>query len=93
VGDAVAVPPVDVVPVPERATMSGVPLAELVMFQDAVKLPVVAGLNETEAVQLADAASEEPQVVVEEKSAASVPVIPAPLSVTELEVPLVTVMV
>jgi hypothetical protein len=65
VGETVAVPPVVAVdPVPERATMNAVELEELLMVQDAVKLPVVAGLNETEAVQLADAASEEPQVVV-----------------------------
>lgn len=93
VGDALAVPPVDVVPVPESATMSAVELEELLIVQDAVMLPVAAGLNETEAVQLAEAASEEPQVVVEVKSAVSVPVIPAPLSVTVLEVPFLTVTV
>ena len=93
-GEAAAVPPVDVVPVPDSATMSGVPLAELVMVHEAVRLPVAAGLNSMLAVQLADAASDEPQVVeATVKSAASVPVSPAALRVTELEVPLVTVMV
>lgn len=92
-GDAVTDEPV-LVPVPERATVSGVELAELVMLQVAVRAPVVAGLKSMEAVQWAEAAREEAQVVEETpKSAALVPVIPAALRVTELDVPLVTVTV
>jgi hypothetical protein len=93
VGEAVTEPD-DVVPVPDRATMRGVPLAELVMVQDAVRDPVALGLNSILAVQLEDAARDEPHVVAETaKSAASVPVSPAALSVTDPEVLLVTVMV
>lgn len=64
------------------------------MLQVALSVPVVAGLKSMEAVQLADAAREAPQVVdVTAKSLASAPVIPEVLRVTELEVPLVTVTV
>lgn len=85
-------PPEAVVPVPERATVRGDEPA--VMLQEAVSVPVTAGLKSMEAVQLAEALREEPQVVdVTAKSPASVPVIPAPLRVTELDVPLVTVTV
>jgi hypothetical protein len=92
VGDTVVVPPEDVVPVPESATVWEAPPA--VMLQDAVSVPVAAGLKRMEAVQLADAPRDEPQVVDETaKSLALVPEIPAALRVTELVVPLVTVMV
>lgn len=91
VGDTVAVPP-EAAAVPERATVTGVEPA--VMLQVAVSMPEVVGLKSTEAVQLADAAREEPQVVdVTAKSAASVPVIPAALRVTEFPVLFVRVIV
>lgn len=87
-------PPIDAV-LPDRATVSGVELAELVMLQDAVSVPEVVGLKSTDAVQLVDAAREEPQVagVVTPKSLAPVPVIPGALSVTELLVLFVMVIV
>ena len=80
------------IPVPLRATVSGVELALLVMLQVPESVPDVEGANAMFAVQLADAASVEVQVVEEtEKSVGSesTPV----LSVTELAVVLVTLMV
>ena len=79
-------------PVPLSATVSGVELALLVMLQVPESVPDVEGANAMFAVQLADAASVEVQVVEEaEKSVGSesAPV----LSVTELAELLVTVMV
>ena len=90
VGEAEAEPPAAAA-VPESATVSGDEPA--VMLQVAVSVPEVVGLKSTEAVQLEDAAREDPQVVVAPKSLASVPVIPAAPRATALAVLFVTVMV
>ena len=52
------------VPVPERLTDCGLPLALSVMLTEAVSLPVADGVKVTVIVQLAPAASELPQVLV-----------------------------
>ena len=52
------------VPVPERLTVSGLPLALSVMLTEAVRLPLAAGVNVTLIVQLAPAATELPQLLV-----------------------------
>ena len=62
------------VPVPERLTVCGLPLALSVMLTEAVRLPLAAGLNVTLIVQLALAATELPHVLVCAKSLALVPV-------------------
>ena len=51
------------VPVPERLTVCGLPLALSVMLTEAVRLPLAEGVNVTLIVQLAPAASELPQCV------------------------------
>lgn len=92
-GDAVSVTPEELAPVPLRATESGVEELLLVIVQVAVRLPVVVGLNRILVVQLAEAARLDPQFVLEiAKSLGLAPEIPAPLSVTEVDVLLVTVM-
>ena len=62
------------VPVPERLTDCGLPLALSVMLTEAVRLPLAAGVNVTLMVQLAPAATELPHVLVWAKSLALVPV-------------------
>ena len=52
------------VPVPERLTVCGLPLALSVMLTAAVRLPLAAGVNVTLIVQLAPAGTELPQVLV-----------------------------
>ena len=52
------------VPVPERLTVCGLPLALSVMITEAVRLPLAAGLKVTLIVQLAPAATELPHVLV-----------------------------
>ena len=52
------------VPVPERLTVCGLPLALSVMLTEAVKLPLAAGVNVTLMVQLLPAATELPHVLV-----------------------------
>ena len=52
------------VPVPERLTACGLPLALSVMLSEAVRLPLAAGVKVTLMVQLAPAATELPQVLV-----------------------------
>lgn len=92
-GLTVALPALEVAPEPLRATESGVEELLLVMVQVAARLPVVVGLKRMFVVQLAEAARLDPQFVLEmAKSPGLVPEIPAPLSVTEAEVLLVTVM-
>lgn len=94
VGDTVADPVVDLLPVPESETESGVEELLLVMDQVATRDPESFGAKTMLEVQLAEAARLDPQVVeAMEKSPAFVPEIPALLRVTELEVPLLTVMV
>lgn len=53
------------VPVPEKATICGVPVALSATDKDAVSVAALAGLNSTETVQLALAASDAPQVLAE----------------------------
>ena len=92
VGEALAEPPLDA-PVPLRATESGVPELLLVMVQVAARAPAAVGLKRRFAVQLADAARLDPQVVDETaKSPAFAPEMDEALRVTELVVLLVTVM-
>ena len=62
------------VPLPERLTVCGLPLALSVMLTEAVRLPLAAGVKVTVMVQLALAATELPQVLVWAKSLALVPV-------------------
>ena len=52
------------VPVPERLTDCGLPLALSVMVTEAVRLPLAVGVKVTLIVQLAPAATELPQVLV-----------------------------
>ena len=56
--------PVELVPVPESATVCGLLVAVSVKLSVAVRVPVAAGLNRIVAVQLADAARLEPHVLV-----------------------------
>jgi hypothetical protein len=65
-------------PVPLRLTDCGDPAALSVTVNDAVSAPVFVGLNLTEIVQLAPAATVAPQVVVSEKEDAFVPLILMP---------------
>ncbi len=51
-------------PVPVRLMVCGLPAALSVMLTEAVRVPVAVGVNVTEIVQLALAASEAPQVLV-----------------------------
>lgn len=89
-GETVAEVAVVEPPVPESATES---MAEpSLMVQVAERAPEAVGLKTRFAVQLADAARVEPQVVEEmAKSPALVPEMAEPLSVTELDVLLVMV--
>jgi len=52
------------VPVPERLTVCGLPLALSVILTEAVRLPLAAGVNVTLIVQLLPPATELPQVLV-----------------------------
>ena len=61
------------VPVPPSAMLCGEPVALSVTVSVALKLAAEAGVNVTEIVQLAPAASEAPQVLVWAKSATFVP--------------------
>jgi hypothetical protein len=62
------------VPVPERLTVCGLPLALSVMLTEAVRLPLAVGLKVTLMAQLLPAATELPHVLVWAKSPALVPV-------------------
>src|SRR6185437_1921644 len=62
-GLAVAVPAVELVPTPVRATDCGLLLALSVKSRVAVSVPVVAGAKAILTVQLVEAASVAPQVV------------------------------
>lgn len=84
VGDTEAAP---AEPVPESATVSAVVLLLLVMDQDADSEPMMDGVNVTDAVQVADAASDEPHVVDDcAKSVALDPEIEGVVRETALEV-------
>jgi hypothetical protein len=63
-----------VVPVPERLTVCGLPVALSEMLTAAVRAPVAAGVKVTLIVQLLFAATELPQVLVWLKSLVFVPV-------------------
>lgn len=80
-------------PVPESATVSAVVLLLLVIDQDADSEPMIEGVNVTDAVQVADAASDDPQVVDCAKSEVLDPEIAGTVRETALEVVLDTVMV
>jgi hypothetical protein len=54
----------EAVPVPERLTVCGLPLALSVMLSEAARLPLAEGVNLTLIVQLAPPATELPQVLV-----------------------------
>lgn len=92
VGLTVAVPPVEVPPVPESAAVCVPPLSATLRV--AERLPVVLGLNETEMLQFADAARLVPQVFDEiRKSPAFVPPTLMLLMLIDELVPFVTVVV
>jgi hypothetical protein len=63
------------VPVPERLTACGLPLALSVMLTDPLREPEAEGVKVTLIVQSAPAATELPHVLVCAKSPGSVPVI------------------
>lgn len=65
VGVRVTVGVAEVAPVPVRATVCGVPVALSAIDRLAFNAPVAAGLNATETVQMAPAASDVPQVVAD----------------------------
>ena len=73
-------------PVPERLTDWGLPVALSVMARAAVRLPLAAGLKVTLMVQLAPAARLDPQLLVWAKSLALVPKT-AMLEIFKAEVP------
>ena len=84
VGVSVRVGVVAATPVPVSATVCGVPVALSATDRLAFNVPVAAGLNSTETVQLAPAARVEPQVVADfRKELALVPVIVSEVRVTE----------
>lgn len=64
----------DAAPVPVRLTLSGLPVRLAVTVTAAVRVPVTVGWKVTLIVQLAPAATLDPQLLVEEKSPALGPV-------------------
>jgi hypothetical protein len=74
--DGALTPVPEAVPVPARLTDCGLPAALSVRLRAAVRDPLTAGLKVTLIVQLAPAATLDPQLLVSEKSLESVPVIP-----------------
>ena len=74
------------VPVPERLTVCGLPLALSVMLSEAVRLPLAEGVNLTLIVQLAPAATLDPQFLLCAKSLGFVPV-SARLEMLKAELP------
>ena len=58
----------DAVPVPERLTLWGLPLALSAMLSEAVRLPLAEGVKVTLIVQLPPAATEVPQLLLWAKS-------------------------
>lgn len=73
-GDTVATGP-PLVPVPERLTVCGLPVALSTTEIDAFLIPEAVGVKITEIVQFDPAATDVPQVLVCEKSPALAPVI------------------
>lgn len=68
-----------VVAVPESATVCGLPGASSLMLMLAVRVPAAVGVKVTLIVQLPEAATVAPQVVVRAKSPALVPLTATPL--------------
>jgi hypothetical protein len=95
VGLKPTVAPLEAIPIPVIETECGLPTAELVKVRNADSTtPVCDGVNVTEAVQLADAASVPPHVLEGfAKSARLTPPIVKPESVTVPELTFVTVTV
>jgi hypothetical protein len=92
--ETVTLPPEVVPPVPERAAVCGLLVAESETVSVAARDPLTVGLNETETVQLADAARLVPQDLLEmRKSPGFVPVIEILLIVIDELVPLFRVAV
>jgi hypothetical protein len=82
VGDSVTVS-ADAVAVPWSATNCGEPVALSATESDAVREPAAVGLNSTETVQVAEAASDVPQVVADfTNDVALVPVMVSEVSVS-----------
>ena len=75
-----------VVPVPERLTVCGLPVALSVRVTAALRVPLAAGVKVTLTVQLAPAATLAPQLLVCAKSLALVPV-SARLEMLKAELP------
>jgi hypothetical protein len=89
VGLTVAVPLVDDTPVPVNTTFCGLPEAESVKLNVALRLPATVGLNTTDAEHVAEAARLVPHDLLEMlKSAGFVPVIATLLMLMEVVVPL-----
>lgn len=87
-GLAEALPDVELAPVPVKATLWGLPVAESVKLSVAVRVPLAAGLNTTETVQVPEAARLVPHVLpAMVKSAAFVPEIVTELIVIDEVVP------
>jgi hypothetical protein len=81
VGASVAVGVPAAAPVPDSVTDCGLPVALSAMETDALRAPLAVGLKVTLIVQLAEAATLDPQVLVCEKSPAFVPPMVTPLIV------------
>ncbi len=92
IGDTVTLPPVVLPPVPDRAAVCGLLLAVSDTVNVAERAPVVAGLNVTLIVQLADGARLLGQLLAV-KSPGFVPVMATLLIVIAVALPLVTVAV
>jgi hypothetical protein len=92
VGDTVTLPPDVVPPVPDKAAVWGLLLAESDTVKIAARDPLTVGLNAMETVQLAEAAKLEPQVLLEMlKSAGLAPASEIPLMVIDDPVPFFSV--
>jgi len=89
-----ALPPDVLPPVPERATVCGLPLPESETVNVAVRVPLALGLNDTETLQFADAARLDPHVLLEiTKSPGLAPATEVPLIVIVELLPFFSVVV
>jgi len=79
-------PAAGAVPVPDRATVWGLPLALSLMLSEAVRLPLAVGVKVTLIVHEASTVTEMLQVLVSAKSPALVPVI-ATLAISKMPMP------
>jgi hypothetical protein len=92
VGLTDALPPDPPVAPPERETFCGLVPSESLKFKVAVRVPLAVGANKTFTVQLADAASEVPHVLLKIwKSPALVPLTVMPLIESVVAFPFVNV--